>query len=132
MTSFKWILLDCSNPRFNIWSFFKNEKRLYNEAFVKDLDPNVFNLPNNREYADNPYLYLLKQRGLTTNDLAKHVGVKKPYIVSLLSGNAIATKKTITLINNFFDLDIYGDKDLRVVINPEKWKPILKERKFKK
>lgn len=132
MNTFKWVLIDSSNYRFNLWSFLKNGEKIYNEAFVKGLDPNIFNLPGNREYADNPYSYLLKQRGLTINDLAKHVGVKKQYIISLLSGNAIATKKTITLMNNFFDLDIYGDKDLRVMINPEKWKPILKERKFKK
>lgn len=116
----QWTLVDDSHPIFNRWEHETTSGECYCECFFKYEDPNKQNLL----FKDNPYLKRMADLEIYKKDAAVKLGMNPAIFGRKLvgdPGHEGFTKEELRKLNELLLFEDYGDKDVRVEINPELW-----------
>lgn len=116
----QWTLVDDSHPIFNRWEHETTSGECYCECFFKYEDPNKQNLL----FKDNPYLKRMTDLEIYKKDAADELGMTPAVFGRKLIGDPRYdpfTKEELRKLNKLLMFEDYGDKDVRVEINPELW-----------
>jgi len=112
----KWVLEDNKHPRFNRWRHTTSSGASYCECFGKNIDPN-----RNLEFDENPYNYRIEEMGLIKKEIAKEIGLGETTFYNILNGKTYFTREELTKLNKILGFEDYGDRDVRVEVNPTNW-----------
>ena len=117
-----WVLIDDSYEHFDIWRHITKSGEPYNECFPKGEDPNVLYMEEHEQFMLNPYKFAMNQQGILYKEMAGYLGMSGNMFNARLNGEVYFRKHDLEILNAYLGYSSYGNKDLRVIVNPKYWR----------